>query len=279
MEENNAQLRQEELQALTAIFGDQWQLQSDNFLSFKVQKENSDLYIQLEVTLPEDYPCLAPPVYVLSSPYLDSREKEILCAKLEEAYLNCAGQPVLFQWSEIIKETFVEKFETYIANDEDNEDLSGDMQKILTSSDATTTSGPTVQVSSGEPFTDRKSTFQAHVAEVKSKEDVAAVLRSLFANPKIARATHNMYAYRIEGNGGVWIQDCDDDGENQAGSRLLHLLDLADVRNAIVVVSRWYGGIQLGADRFKHINNVARLQLEAEGFIKPKESKKPGKRR
>ncbi|KHJ49261.1 hypothetical protein D918_00384 [Trichuris suis] len=278
MEENNAQLRREELQALEAIFGDQWQLQSDNLLSFKVQKENSDLYIQLEVTLPEDYPCLAPPVYVLSSPYLDSREKEILSGKLEEAYLNCAGQPVLFQWSEIIKETFVEKFENYTASDEENQDIANNMQQILASSD-TTTPGPTIQVSSGEPFTDRKSTFQAHVAEVKSKEDVAAVLRTLIANPKIARATHNMYAYRIQGSGGVWLQDCDDDGENQAGSRLLHLLELADVRNAIVVVSRWYGGIQLGADRFKHINNVARIQLEAEGFIKPKESKKPAKRR
>jgi hypothetical protein len=34
----------------------------------------------------------------------------------------------------------------------------------------------------------------------------------------------------------------------------------------IVVVSRWYGGIKLGPDRFKHINNVARELLESEGF-------------
>ena len=33
------------------------------------------------------------------------------------------------------------------------------------------------------------------------------------------------------------------------------------------MVSRWYGGIQLGADRFKHINNVARAVLDATGFI------------
>ena len=34
----------------------------------------------------------------------------------------------------------------------------------------------------------------------------------------------------------------------------------------MVVVSRWYGGIQLGPDRFKHINNVARVLLQSSGL-------------
>lgn len=33
------------------------------------------------------------------------------------------------------------------------------------------------------------------------------------------------------------------------------------------MVSRWYGGIQLHGDRFKHINNVARQSLSEFGFI------------
>jgi len=32
---------------------------------------------------------------------------------------------------------------------------------------------------------------------------------------------------------------------------MLHLLEILDVENVLVVVSRWFGGIQLGADRFK----------------------------
>ncbi|CAG7785763.1 unnamed protein product, partial [Allacma fusca] len=63
------------------------------------------------------------------------------------------------------------------------------------------------------------------------------------------------------------IQDCEDDGETHAGSRLLHLLQILDCRNVLVVVTRWYGGIQLHGDRFKHINNVARILLEKHGFI------------
>lgn len=61
--------------------------------------------------------------------------------------------------------------------------------------------------------------------------------------------------------------DCDDDGETAAGSRLAHLLDILEVENVLVVVSRWYGGILLGADRFKHINQAARDALEVGGFL------------
>ena len=61
---------------------------------------------------------------------------------------------------------------------------------------------------------------------------------------------------------GLW-----QDGETAAGSRLAHLLDIVQAEGVVVVVSRWYGGIQLGPDRFKHINNVARALLESTGAI------------
>lgn len=35
------------------------------------------------------------------------------------------------------------------------------------------------------------------------------------------------------------FKDCNDDGEAQAGRRLLHLLQIVDVTNVLVVVSRW----------------------------------------
>ena len=46
------------------------------------------------------------------------------------------------------------------------------------------------------------------------------------------------------------------------------LLEILNVINVVVVVSRWYGGIQLGPDRFKHINNCARNALDRYQFIK-----------
>ncbi len=123
----------------------------------------------------------------------------------------------------------------------------------------------------GEPFTDRRSTFQAHVARVTSLAEVRGMRAALLADGKIARATHNIVAYRLELAPGQFLQDCDDDGETAAGGRLLHLLQvraclarptpppmrvrpttraapprlcsrqLTHTVNACVVVSRWCG--------------------------------------
>ena len=41
------------------------------------------------------------------------------------------------------------------------------------------------------------------------------------------------------------------------------LLRLMNVENIAVIVTRWYGGIHLGPDRFRHINNVARNLIES----------------
>jgi putative IMPACT (imprinted ancient) family translation regulator len=81
--------------------------------------------------------------------------------------------------------------------------------------------------------------------------------------------------------------DNDDDGEDAAGTRLAHLLDIMvlspfsvlrrqDLKNVMVIVSRWYGGVMLHGDRFKHISNVGREALEVGGFF-PKHTSEPGK--
>lgn len=84
--------------------------------------------------------------------------------------------------------------------------------------------------------------------------------------------------------------DNDDDGETAAGGRLAHLLQILvrfslchvydllniynvvlplrqEVSNVLVIVTRYFGGIHLGPDRFKHINQAARNALELGGFL------------
>ena len=69
--------------------------------------------------------------------------------------------------------------------------------------------------------------LQAHVAAVSSALEVEAMMSALLRSNKVARATHNMLAYRIVGpEAGTLLQDFDDDGETAAGSRLLHLLQV-----------------------------------------------------
>lgn len=128
---------------------------------------------------------------------------------------------------------------------------------------------------SSEPLIEKKSIFIAHVARVTSMEHVKSAERHLLSDPKFAKATHNISAYRIMEENGVIRQDSNDDGEDAAGNRLLHLLQLADCSNVYVVVSRYYGGVQLGPLRFKCINNCARLLLIERGFIRSPAKKKP----
>ncbi|WOO79456.1 Protein IMPACT [Vanrija pseudolonga] len=128
---------------------------------------------------------------------------------------------------------------------------------------------PLPNITSSEPITDRKSAFVGHAARILDERDVAAVVQHLLQDRKIARAAHpTIYAYRIVRDvggvaGKVVEADYDDDGETQAGSRLKHLLEILELDNVLVVVTRWFGGIHLGPDRFKHINQAARDALEA----------------
>ena len=67
--------------------------------------------------------------------------------------------------------------------------------------------------------------LQAHLAQVTSVKQVEAVMALLKQNNKIARATHNILAYRIKlPCSGSWISDADDDGEAQVTVLPLPLL-------------------------------------------------------
>ncbi|KAL1409756.1 hypothetical protein Q8F55_003753 [Vanrija albida] len=128
---------------------------------------------------------------------------------------------------------------------------------------------PLPPITSSDPITDRKSAFVGHAARIADEADVAAVVRHLLLDRRIARAAHpTIYAYRLVRDvggvaGKVVEADYDDDGETQAGARLKHLLEILELENVLVVVTRWFGGIHLGPDRFKHINQAARDALEA----------------
>lgn len=63
------------------------------------------------------------------------------------------------------------------------------------------------------------------------------------------------------------MQDFHDDGEGGAGIKIMHLLQDSNVRNVVVIVSRWYGGILLGPARFMYITDAARGVLEQGGYL------------
>nr|XP_044630441.1 protein IMPACT isoform X6 [Equus asinus] len=193
------------------------------------------------------------------------------------------GESILYLWVEKIRDFLIQKSQMIepgpdIEKKTEKDDVECEDDLIL----ACQLENPEIEelplIDHGIPITDRRSTFQAHLAPVVCPKQVKMVLAKLYENKKIASATHNVYAYRIYcEDKQTFLQDCEDDGETAAGGRLLHLMEVSilNVRNVMVVVSRWFGGILLGPDRFKHINNCARNILVEKNYTNsPEESSK-----
>ncbi|TCD61403.1 eIF2 kinase Gcn2p negative regulator [Steccherinum ochraceum] len=123
------------------------------------------------------------------------------------------------------------------------------------------------EIIEAEPITDRKSSFVGRACKITDPAQVPLILSHLMSDRRIARAAHPIInAWRCQ-VGNVTHQDNDDDGETAAGGRLAHLLQILEVNNVLVIVTRYWGGIHLGPDRFKHINQSARNALELGGFL------------
>ena len=91
----------------------------------------------------------------------------------------------------------------------------------------------------------RKSIFIAHLVPVSSEEEALGALSDFRKQYK--DATHNCYAWRI-GTARV-LEKSGDDGEPQgtAGHPMLHVLQMQELTNVLAVVTRYFGGIKLGA--------------------------------
>eukprot|EP00095_Tigriopus_kingsejongensis_P002220 maker-scaffold817_size93049-snap-gene-0.10 protein:Tk02220 transcript:maker-scaffold817_size93049-snap-gene-0.10-mRNA-1 annotation:"uncharacterized protein LOC767623" len=270
--EDNLVQQLDEIEALTSIFPDRITAHNHTSIDLVISAESKDdCQITLHVSFPTNYPSTAPPKYDISAPLLSGTDKRTLHGQLNGIYLENIGQPVVFAWYTAIQE-YLEEWN--LSTKKSSPPRIGD--ELIPPPAILESKCP--EICTGECVEDRKSIFQAHFAKVRSVKDVDAVLSKLKENRKIAHATHNMFAYRIMRGSQTIIQDCDDDGESQAGSRMLHLLEIIGVENCLVVVTRWYGGVHLGPDRFKHINSATRNILEIAGAI-PSEGQKNGSRR
>lgn len=96
-----------------------------------------------------------------------------------------------------------------------------------------------------EEQTINKSVFICTLIPIKSNEDAVNELNKI--RKKYYDATHNCYAY-IYGDGGEYAR-CSDDGEpsQTAGVVILDVLKKNELTNCLAVVTRYFGGIKLGA--------------------------------
>ncbi|GAB3314006.1 YigZ family protein [Haloplanus rallus] len=96
-------------------------------------------------------------------------------------------------------------------------------------------------------FEVKGSEFLGHVAPAESVDEAEAFVDEVRA--AYDDATHNVPAYRVPAPGGEMLREwASDDGEptGSAGKPALNVLVQRDLRNVVAVVTRYYGGVNLG---------------------------------
>lgn len=100
-------------------------------------------------------------------------------------------------------------------------------------------------------ITDRGSRYAVSGGPCRSGDEARTFLAELKRNKKFAKATHNS-----------WGMICgdkrmkNDDGEAGAGMVILRMLEREGLRDHIVVVTRWFGGVELGGT----VSGISRRQ-------------------
>lgn len=123
----------------------------------------------------------------------------------------------------------------------------------------------TIKTESSDEFVEKRSRFIGYSKPVKTEAEAVEFINRIKKEHFDAR--HNCYAYALrEGN----IKRYSDDGEPQgtAGVPMLEILNKNEVVDAVVVVTRYFGGVLLGTGGLaRAYSKGAKIALEASGII------------
>ena len=101
----------------------------------------------------------------------------------------------------------------------------------------------TVSAEAEDQFVEKKSQFIGYACPVTTEEQAQAIIAA--RKKKFWDAKHNVWAYVLRSG----TSRCSDDGEPQgtAGVPVLDVLQKAGITDCVVVVTRYFGGVLLGA--------------------------------
>ncbi len=112
-------------------------------------------------------------------------------------------------------------------------------------------------------FTEKKSVFIGYAAPVKSAEEAEAFIARI--KKKHADARHNVSAY-IVGNAVRYSDDGEPKGTG--GVPVLEIIKKSGVDGAVIVVTRYFGGILLGAPGLvRAYSKAAAMAVEQAGIV------------
>ncbi|AFS78053.1 putative IMPACT domain-containing protein [Gottschalkia acidurici 9a] len=111
-----------------------------------------------------------------------------------------------------------------------------------------------------------KSRFIGYAKPIENEDEAISFIEEI--KSKHRDATHNVYAYVVGENSN--IQRYSDDGEpsGTAGIPVLEVIKKEDLRNVVVVVTRYYGGTKLGAGGLvRAYTKGAKIGIEAGNIV------------
>lgn len=124
----------------------------------------------------------------------------------------------------------------------------------------------TVKGSGQAEIVEKKSRFIAHIKPITSEDDATAFIEEI--KKQYWDARHNCYAYQLGDRN--QIQRYSDDGEpgGTAGMPILDVLRGKDIKDTIVVVTRYFGGTLLGTGGLVRAYSLsAREGIKSAGLI------------
>lgn len=107
------------------------------------------------------------------------------------------------------------------------------------------TSYKTIKQAAKDEFIVNKSRFIGYACPCETEEEALAFLKRI--REKHRDATHNCYAYVIGANAGIMRYSDDGEPGGTAGLPMMEVLKNRGVVNCCVVVTRYFGGVLLGA--------------------------------
>lgn len=113
----------------------------------------------------------------------------------------------------------------------------------------------------------KKSRFICTLKRIDSEEEAKEIIQSI--KKEHWKASHNCFAYVLEEN--QMIQRSSDDGEpsGTAGIPMLEVLKVKELYNVLAVVTRYFGGTELGAGGLiRAYSNAVSEALEHVGLVK-----------
>ena len=123
----------------------------------------------------------------------------------------------------------------------------------------------TVENTASAEFEEKKSRFIGHIAHVTTEEEAAAFIKA--KQKEFYDARHNVFAYKLKGG---LIARYSDDGEptGTAGMPTLDAINKSNVEDVCIVVTRYFGGILLGASGLvRAYSKAASLAIAAGNIV------------